>query len=156
MAEAPTRSLPIRPLYEYARSSPPNRVDPSGHAESPAARDKGWEKWESKDYFTVRMGTCCYEVRLSWDYEVRFVESPPGVRVEWRNLVFRSFKLGEKTECTGDEVGELASAKGPWLDWRPPFRSSGNSDMPAGDIFGATSPAGTEAAATAAPQMQGD
>ena len=153
----------VRNLYVYVGNAPTNATDPTGRAEARGTLTPltVWKKESKTKEFTVRMGSCCYKIELSYDYEKRFVERENRTFMQWRNLRYTGYRLGKKAACTGEEVGEL-SGPNTWRVWYPPFATAGEASVPPAEpppapAFGEAAPAGTEAPGGAyAPQMIGD
>ena len=152
-------------LYEYVNSQPTLVTDPTGLAPATAATaDKpAWIRTRSWTESTVKLGQCCYKIRIDLEYDSRTVQRDGKTYEQWRNLVYPTAQLGAKVPCTGREVGVLANPK-QWQMWIPPWASSGETPVsvsqsdvaPTTDAFSQAPPAGGEASASANPQMLGD
>jgi hypothetical protein len=146
--------------YEYVRDDPAIRVDPYGRADRPAsiviAQD--WHEYSSAKWYTVRIGTCCHELELRYTYRRRFVEVNGEYRMQWKDVVFNRYYIGDRVACTGNEIGELATPRGPWLRWNSPFPTAGEvrAERPPSNPLGEMSRDGETAAASFAPHMMGD
>jgi hypothetical protein len=149
-------------LYGYVGQSPATATDPTGLA-GPLKVLADWQKKTASAEFTVRMGECCYQVRLFKQDQERVVERDGVAWSQWRNLTYPWFKLGEKVACTGREVGELLG-KDTWKVFRPPWRAEGEERFrpppeppAAAPLFGEAAPTGTELPGGAyAPHLLGD
>jgi hypothetical protein len=156
------RDTPGRSGYDYVRDNPANWLEPYRRAGQapPVVIVQDWRDHTGSKSYTVQVGPCCRKLEVRYRYRARYVEVNGASVMQWTDLAFTKFLVGEKVPCTGKEIGELASLKGPWTRWTSPFAKSGEAaaEPPPMNPLGETSHGvdGETAAASYAPHMLGD
>jgi RHS repeat-associated protein len=147
----PLESAVAANLYEYVKGRPTFATDPTGMEGAPPTPQAPANWTSRKGWFesTVRMGGCCFKVRVEIEWQQQIVMRDGVEYRQWRNLRYLNYQRNPEmpVPCTGREVGELRP-NGQWSRWSPPWPPSGEERLQEqANRFGATSPAGSETAA---------